>query len=162
MLGVPEVLVDIIRSFHDDMEARVSLNHLLLEEINEKNGLCQGYTMAPTLFNLYACAVVERWLKRIEEVGTVCMCCTRWRNSCLEETLHNNIAGCQLADDVVLLASSQEAVEVAINILPISNLAVTLNFTTFSLCLLGVTHFCCSGLDFTSFRNFVIACVKPA
>jgi len=32
-LGVPEVLVDIIRSFPDDMEARISLNQSLLEEI---------------------------------------------------------------------------------------------------------------------------------
>jgi len=51
-LGVPEVLVDIIRSFHDDMEARISLNQSLLEEIKVNNGLCQGCTKAPTLFNL--------------------------------------------------------------------------------------------------------------
>ena len=55
-LGVPEVLVDIIKSFHDDMKARIRLGQTLLEEINVNNGLCQGCTMVPiaTLFNLYA------------------------------------------------------------------------------------------------------------
>ena len=38
-----------------------------------KNGLRQGCTMAPTLFNLYACVVAESWLCRMrdaEGVGT--------------------------------------------------------------------------------------------
>ena len=47
----------------------------LLEEIEVDNGLRQGCTMVPTLFNLYACVVTESWLCRmrdVEGVGTSC------------------------------------------------------------------------------------------
>ena len=56
-LGVPDVLVDVVRSFHTNMMARVRVDGELLEEIGVNNGLRQGCTMAPTLFNLYACVV---------------------------------------------------------------------------------------------------------
>ena len=73
-LGVPDVLVCIIKSFHTNMRARVRVDGELLEEIEVNNGLQQGYTMAPILFNLYACVVAERWLDRVqneeEGVGT--------------------------------------------------------------------------------------------
>ena len=55
------------------MRARVRVDGELLEEIEVNNGLRQGYTMAPILFNLYACVVAERWLDRVqneEGVGT--------------------------------------------------------------------------------------------
>ena len=55
------ILADIIRPFHEDMEARIRFNQALLEKINVNNGLCQGCTMVPPLFNLYACAVVKKW-----------------------------------------------------------------------------------------------------
>ena len=45
--------MNIIRSFHDDTEAT---RDQMLKEIKVNNGLCQGCTIAPTLFNLYACA----------------------------------------------------------------------------------------------------------
>ena len=63
-MGVPDVLVEIIKSFHSDMKARVRLDGELLEEIEVTNGLRQGCTMAPSLFNLYACAVADRWTER--------------------------------------------------------------------------------------------------
>jgi len=62
------VLVKIVASFHSDMKARVRVDGELLEEIEETNGLHQGCTMAPTMFSLYACAVAERWMKRIRDV----------------------------------------------------------------------------------------------
>ena len=49
--------MNIIRSFHDDTEAT---KDQMLKEIKVNNGLCQGCTIAPTLFNLYACAEVEK------------------------------------------------------------------------------------------------------
>ena len=33
------------------------------EMLEVTNGLRQGCTMAPTLFNMYACVVLERWLE---------------------------------------------------------------------------------------------------
>ena len=42
MLGVPDRVVDIIRSFHEDMKASVRIKGELLEEIDVGNGLRQG------------------------------------------------------------------------------------------------------------------------
>ena len=47
-LGVPELTVQLIRSFHQDMRARVRLDGVVLEEISVQNGLRQGCCMAPT------------------------------------------------------------------------------------------------------------------
>ena len=44
----------------------------MTEELSVGNGLRQGCTLAPTLFNLYACLVVERWSEKVkdeEDVG---------------------------------------------------------------------------------------------
>ena len=68
-LGVPDLLVDIIRSFHTNMEARIRVDGELLEEIVVNNGLKQGCTMTPTLFNLYAGVVAEEAVKDVEDVG---------------------------------------------------------------------------------------------
>ena len=48
-----------MRAFHEAIEARVRIDGELLDEIEVRNGLRQGCTMAPTLFNLYACVVAE-------------------------------------------------------------------------------------------------------
>jgi len=93
-LGVPEILVDIIRTFHEDMEARIRLDQDLLEEIDVNNSLRQGYTMAPTLFNLCACAVVERWLERVQGVGV---------GTCILYKLDNNFLEGTLEELVVIL-----------------------------------------------------------
>ena len=64
-LGVPDI-IDIIRSFHDNMNASIRVDGELLEEIEV--GFRQGCSMAPTLFNLYACVVGERWRSRVAEM----------------------------------------------------------------------------------------------
>ena len=115
-LGIPDVLVCIIKSFHTNMRARVRVDGELLEEIEVNNGLRQGCTMAPILFNLYACVVAERWLDRVqneEGVGT-CMLykldqhlfCRSTRNAC-EMIMRRG----EFADDVVLMASTRQAAE---------------------------------------------------
>ena len=63
-LGLPDALVIIIKSFHQNMTANVKVDDELLEGIYVRNGLRQGCTLAPTLFNLYACLVAERWSSR--------------------------------------------------------------------------------------------------
>ena len=101
------------------MEASICIDVELLDRIEVKNGLSQGCTLAPTLFNMYAFVVIERWLEKVREVGgvgTKVLCMfdqqffrrnTRGANHCL-------ITECQFADDVVLLAISREAAEEAI------------------------------------------------
>ena len=41
-LGVPEKTVQLIRSFHQGIRARVRLDGVVLEEISVQNGLRQG------------------------------------------------------------------------------------------------------------------------
>ena len=53
------------------MKAVIRLEGTSLEEISVENGLRQGCCMAPVLFNLYTCLVVERWLARMEGVRGV-------------------------------------------------------------------------------------------
>jgi len=50
--GVPDVMVSVIKSLHDNMHAGVSLN-VNLATIEVSNGLRQGYVLAPTLFILF-------------------------------------------------------------------------------------------------------------
>ena len=60
-LGIPPTLLSLIRSLHVDMRARVRLSGRLTEDIYVNNGLRQGCTLAPTLFNLYFAAVMSSW-----------------------------------------------------------------------------------------------------
>ena len=117
-LGIPQLLIDIISSFHENMKARICVEGELLEEIEVENGLRQGCTMPPTLFNLCACVVAECWLcmmHNVEGVGTLLykpdQRLFRWytKNAC-EDTLHK----CEFADDVALLATTHAAAETAI------------------------------------------------
>ena len=50
-LGVPDTLIELIRSFHQDMKATIRLDSTLLEEIRVENGLSQGCCMAPALIH---------------------------------------------------------------------------------------------------------------
>ena len=52
-LGVPDGIVDVVRTFHEGIKARICIDgEPLEEEISVDNGLRQGCTMAPSLFNL--------------------------------------------------------------------------------------------------------------
>ena len=68
-LGVPNSVVNLVKSFHNGIKAQLSRNGELLEEkIVVDNGLRQGCTMAPTLFNLYACLMMERWTAQVRDL----------------------------------------------------------------------------------------------
>ena len=118
-MGVPEVLVEIIKSFHSDMKARVRLDGELLEEIEVTNGLRQGCTMAPSLFNLYACAVAERWTERVKDLeGVGIDILYKLDQHLFRRSTRGASEACLLkgefADDVVLMAQSREAAAVAL------------------------------------------------
>ena len=56
---MPDLLADIIKSFHTNMEPSVQMHGELSNHIEVNNGLRQGCTRAPNLLNLYASVVVE-------------------------------------------------------------------------------------------------------
>ena len=68
---MPDILIDIIRSFHDNMNASIRVDGELLEENEVSNVLRLGCSMTTTLFNLYVCVVGESWLSRVAEIEDV-------------------------------------------------------------------------------------------
>ena len=67
--GIPPVLVNLIKSLHEGMTAEVRVDGATSPGIQVTNGLRQGCTIAPTLFNLYFNLVVEEWRKRCQPLG---------------------------------------------------------------------------------------------
>ena len=134
-LGVPDDLITLIKSFHQDMKARLRVDGEMLEEIEVANGLRQGCTMAPTLFNLYACVVAERWLDRVKTIEGVGTLVVNKQDGRLFRRSLRNASGTLLykgefADDVVLFACSREAACTAIEayIEVASSLGLTVSF----------------------------------
>ena len=111
-LGVPERTVSLIRSFHENMQARVQLDGSLSDVLDVENGLRQGCCMAPVLFNLYTCLAIERWSERtknIEGIGIKLRykydkkLFRRYTRNAEESTL----SSCLFADDGALLATTR-------------------------------------------------------
>ena len=67
--GVPEKLINTIRSFHDPMSASVQFNNIIPFSIG--NGLRQGCSMAPVFFNIFMWAVMTQWQHRVRRVDRV-------------------------------------------------------------------------------------------
>ena len=67
--GVPPTMLSIIRSFHEGMQAGVRVGSAVTNCFEVRNGLNQGCTMAPTLFNIYFNAMVTRWRSQSGEAG---------------------------------------------------------------------------------------------
>ena len=118
-LDVPDQIIDIIWSFYEGMQAQVRMDEELLEEIAVENGLRQGCTMAPVLFNLYACLVVERWLAKMndkEGVGTYKQC--KFDHKLFRRSTRNveecQLTECQFADDDAVLSTTRIGAEQAI------------------------------------------------
>jgi hypothetical protein len=71
VLGVPEPTIKLIKYFYQDTRITIRVDGDTLNEIDVTNGLRQGCCLAPVLFNLYACKLVERWTDRIEHINGV-------------------------------------------------------------------------------------------
>ena len=59
--GIPPVMVNIITSLHEGMKSEVTVDGQTTPQIEVKNGLRQGCTIAPTLFNFYSNMVIMCW-----------------------------------------------------------------------------------------------------
>ena len=64
--GVPEVMVKLLRSLHDGMEAEVTISSFTSPSFNVTYGLHQGCTIPPTLF---LNRVIECWWGRCKAWG---------------------------------------------------------------------------------------------
>ena len=108
--------MDIIRSFHSNMEARIRVDGELLEEIQVNNGIKD--VRWPPLFDLYASVVAEKWteaVQGIEEAGIELhykLDQQLFRRSTRGASKVRALKG-EFAADVVLVASSREVVEAA-------------------------------------------------
>ena len=113
--GVPPTMVSVIRAFDKDMTAVVRVGNDLTEDIEVTNGLRQGCTLAPTLFNLYFSAVVACWRARCPQAGVT----VRYRimrklvgdRTAKSRLLEINMTESQFADDVAVYAATREALE---------------------------------------------------
>jgi len=56
---VPEVMINLLRSLHDGMEAEVTISSFTSPSFSVTNRLHQSCTIAPTLYALYLNQVIE-------------------------------------------------------------------------------------------------------
>ena len=111
-LGVPQKTIQLIRSFHSGMKASICIEGELLDAIGVENGLRQGCCMAPVLFNLYTCLLVECWSARVEEEeGVGVMLKFKVDKKLFRRYTRNaeqrKLTECLFADDGALLASTR-------------------------------------------------------
>ena len=113
--GVPDTFIDIVKSFCEDMEARIQLDQGLAEVIKVNIGLRQGCSLALTLFNIYFYAVMEQWLDKVKEAKGIGVHVQFKVNKQLSKRGAYFTVG-QFADHAVLFAVTQEAAEWAIKL----------------------------------------------
>ena len=113
--GVPPAMVSVIRSFHEGMTAVVRVEDGTTDDIQVTNGLRQGCTLAPTLFNLYFSAMVSCWMARCPQAGVrVRFGIGRklvWDRTAKTRLQVARIFESKFADDVALYATTMEALE---------------------------------------------------
>lgn len=143
-LGVPPKLTAIIKAFHTDMSTRLRLDGGTSEPIEVRNGLRQGCCMAPVLFNLYMCAVVEVWCSRMADVDDVGIQVKSNFDGCLmrkarQPGSYTKITESQFADDSALFATSRAGAEKAIDVFnSVANeFGLTVSFTKTKFMVMG-------------------------
>jgi len=113
--GVPPMMVNIIKSFHEGMEASVRVGGTFTESFEVV--LRQGCTMAPTLFNLYFNAMVSVWHERCGEIS-VSVLYKFGRKLMGDRTAKSRLSRAQVsesqfADDLALCAVNRSVFESA-------------------------------------------------
>ena len=109
----------LVTSFHRNVWAKIWLDGTATEGIKVQNGLRQGCCMAPVLFNLYTCLVIERWLSKVEgNEGVGIIAHYKYNQKLLQRYIKNAsvhwVTECLFADDGALLASTRSGAEHAV------------------------------------------------
>ena len=115
--GVPPKMLTIVKQLHEGMQAEVRIGSELSDSFEVKNGLRQGCTLAPTLFNLFFSAVVKCWQVSCPEAG-VDVLFSHGRKLVGDRTAKSRLSSVritesQFADDVALYTSSRTVLESA-------------------------------------------------
>ena len=115
--GVPPTMLSVIKSLHEGMTAVVRVGDSCTDGIEVTNGLRQGCTLAPILFNLYFSAMVRCWRSRCPQAGVTVkfrvgrkLVGDRTAKTRLQEV---RVTESQFADDVALYATTREVMEQA-------------------------------------------------
>ena len=106
-------MVSLIRSFHEDMSAGLRINGQDMEgEIRVPNGLRQGCTIAPALFNLFFNVVVVTWREQCMEEGITILYKVDGRlvGSRAFKCGTAKLSELHFADDIAILAETNEKV----------------------------------------------------
>ena len=115
--GVPPTMLQVIRSFHEGMQAEVRIGNTITDSIDVQNGLRQGCTMAPTLFNIYFSAVVADWRNRCPQAEVDLRFChgRKLVGDCTAQSGLKNtrVTESQFANDAAVYAHTREAFEQA-------------------------------------------------
>ena len=115
-LGVPPRMLQVIRALHDGMLAHVRVDGSVTDEFVVTNGLRQGCTLAPMLFNLYFAAVMTHWHSTASTPGIPVLyrmgrrlVGDRTTKSRLQSML---VSASQFADDVALYTTTRDNLEI--------------------------------------------------
>ena len=113
--GIPPNMLSIIRSFHDGMQAEIRVGDTTTDKIKVLNGLRQGCTLAPSLFNLYFNAMMSAWRAKCPEAG-VTIRYKHGRKLVGDRTAKSRlecvkVTESQFADDAAVYAPSRDAFE---------------------------------------------------
>ena len=112
---MPVKMLNVVKSFHEGMHSEVRVGSTVTDRFEDRNGLQQGCTLAPTLFNIYFSAMVADWHNRSNGAGVsvfykhgrklVGDCTAKSRLS------EMRVTESQFADDVALYATSRGSFE---------------------------------------------------
>ena len=113
--GVPAKMLNVLKSFHEGMHAEVRVGLTVTDRFEVRNGLWQGCTLEPTLFNIYFSATVADWHNRSSGTGVSVLykhgrklvgdCTAKSRLS------EMRVTESKFADDVALYATSRDSFE---------------------------------------------------
>ena len=118
-LGVPPKMLVVIKALHEGMSALVRVGRDVSGEIEINNGLRQGCTLAPMLFNLYFAAMMAHWNKSSSAAGFPLhyrigrkLVGDRTAKSRLETM---SVSDSEFADDAALYTTSRCDLETTVN-----------------------------------------------
>ena len=149
LLGVPHCLINILTSFHEGMSAKVRVGTGHTNQIPVNNGLRQGCSIAPVLFNLFFMLVLEKWHAEMDKLDPDHGVSFRFNiNGNLfngPRTSHQSKStdDLEFADDAILISTSRASTHTALTTFAAvaTSFGLTVNFikTKFMACGVGIS-----------------------